>query len=550
MCAKGLVSCGVNMNDEQEVLVSRGWVQVRYWWWLFCLSVKDDGGGDCEGLRRRVVDYGVNENVEGELLPSRGRVLVSFWLWFGFSMKGDGGGLRTKMDAGDLCKNKESGIFPEHGAIFMSNRSTLKECFERSLFGLPGSFSDFVKNVKAGMILFLFEFEERKLHGVFEAITDGGMNISPHAYVSSGQQFPAQVKFTRILRCDPLFENEFCDAIRDNYFTKYKFNFGLSEDQVQSLMWLFNSRKREVPRSLHQKKRKTRKWDFQIIEDVLKKGRVTNPLKRKLNVNHGTPVTAEQEVEKLFLSPESFGKGESMHLDVDAYDPENPGFNQSVTSGANSAASYESHELPTLLKKKENLHIFEDDNEDFIPLCSTDHSDLEDGELGNSSEGSDEEQIELDMLIGIDDSSIPVPRFLLSDKESDKLGDSSSAAVSDFQSKDESDNLNSLPSKGMYCDEPKEKTSVFSRLNFSSKGVASKNQNDANGKDLVNNMSRENKQYQYESIKDVRQQSKNGAMYKRASVFLRLAGASDAVSPQVPSRTGLYERTGGWKKVW
>lgn len=63
MCAKGLVSCGVNMNDEQEVLVSRGWVQVRYWWWLFCLSVKDDGGGDCEGLRRfgwsPVVVYGV-----------------------------------------------------------------------------------------------------------------------------------------------------------------------------------------------------------------------------------------------------------------------------------------------------------------------------------------------------------------------------------------------------------------------------------------------------------------------------------------------------------
>ena len=43
-----------------------------------------------------------------------------------------------------------------------------------------------------------------------------------------------QVKFTRILRCDPLFENEFCDAIRDNYFTKYKFNLGLSEDQVCS----------------------------------------------------------------------------------------------------------------------------------------------------------------------------------------------------------------------------------------------------------------------------------------------------------------------------
>ncbi|XP_024629804.1 uncharacterized protein [Medicago truncatula] len=378
------------------------------------------------------------------------------------------------------------------------------------------------------------------------------MNIAPRAYVSSGKQFPAQVKFTRILRCDPLFENEFCDAIRDNYFTKYKFNLGLSVDQVRSLMWLFNSRKCEAPRSLHRKKRKTRKWDFQIIEDVLEKGGVTNPPKRKLIVNHGTPVTAKQEVEKLSLSPESLGKGESMHLDVDAYDPEHPGFNKSVASGAYSAASFESRELPTLQEKKENFHIFEDGNEDFIPLCSTDHSDLEDGELGNSSDGSDEEQIELDMLIGNDDSSIPVPRFLLSDKESDKLGDSSSDAVSDFQSKDESDHLNSLLSKGMYCDEPKQKTSVFSRLSVSLKGIASKNQNDANRKDLVNknNMSRKNKQYQYESIKDATQQRENGTTYKRASVFLRLTGASDAVSPQVPSMTGLYVRTGGLKKVW
>jgi len=74
------------------------------------------------------------------------------------------------------------------------------------LFGLPGSFSDFVKNVKAGIILFLFEFEERKLHGVFEAITDGGMNIAPQAYVSSGKQFPQVVIFTIIL-CFPYFNS-------------------------------------------------------------------------------------------------------------------------------------------------------------------------------------------------------------------------------------------------------------------------------------------------------------------------------------------------------
>lgn len=196
-----------------------------------------------------------------------------------------------KKDSRDFGKRKVSGNFPEDGAIFMSNRSTLKECFQRNLFGLPDSFADFVHNIKAGMILFVFEFEARKLYGVFKAISDGGMNIVPHAYVSSGKQYPSQVvicifilclpfsnsfpqlwhklilyfylyfafpnilirfyfynilyefiyvygfdqvKFTTILRCDPLSEDEFCDVIRDNYFTTYKFKFGLSKDQVCS----------------------------------------------------------------------------------------------------------------------------------------------------------------------------------------------------------------------------------------------------------------------------------------------------------------------------
>lgn len=86
-----------------------------------------------------------------------------------------------------------SGDLPVNGAIFMSNRSTKDECFERRVFGLPLSFGNFVKNVKAGMLLFLFEHEERNLYGVFKATSDGRMNIKPHAYHSLGMSFPAQV---------------------------------------------------------------------------------------------------------------------------------------------------------------------------------------------------------------------------------------------------------------------------------------------------------------------------------------------------------------------
>ncbi|XP_023639381.1 uncharacterized protein LOC111830903 [Capsella rubella] len=138
-----------------------------------------------------------------------------------------------------------SGEFPEFGAIFMSNDFTRKECLRRELFGLPMRQAGFVKHVKAGMILFLFEFESRELHGVFQASSDGDINIEPNAFHSSGKQFPAQVKFTEKWRCRPLPESEFRHAILENYFTATKFNFGLSKAQVQRLLKLFSLKKED-----------------------------------------------------------------------------------------------------------------------------------------------------------------------------------------------------------------------------------------------------------------------------------------------------------------
>lgn len=132
---------------------------------------------------------------------------------------------------------------PEYGAIFMSNSATKRECFSRRLFGLPSSQSRFVMQVKYGMILFLFEYEKRQLHGVFRACSDGAMYIEPDAFRKSGKQFPAQVKFTPIWSCIPLKEDEFRDIIKENYFSAHKFNFGLSEEQVCRLLYKFSLRK-------------------------------------------------------------------------------------------------------------------------------------------------------------------------------------------------------------------------------------------------------------------------------------------------------------------
>lgn len=159
------------------------------------------------------------------------------------------------------------------GAIFMSNRKTKQECIKRKLFGLPLSRTCFIMKIKAGMLLFLFENEERKLYGVFEATSDGALNIVPNAFISSGSSFPAQVLFRRIWMCQPLFEHEFGDAIKENYYTHNKFNFGLSYEQVFKLVHLFSSRRIGVDLHLRQGRPNDMITEFEM--SGRDKGRVT-----------------------------------------------------------------------------------------------------------------------------------------------------------------------------------------------------------------------------------------------------------------------------------
>jgi hypothetical protein len=78
------------------------------------------------------------------------------------------------------------------GAIFMCNRTTMKECLDLLLFGLPRSRRALVEQIVPGMKLFLFEFERRELWGVFEATSCGAMDIVPNAY--TGGSFAWQVR--------------------------------------------------------------------------------------------------------------------------------------------------------------------------------------------------------------------------------------------------------------------------------------------------------------------------------------------------------------------
>lgn len=73
------------------------------------------------------------------------------------------------------------------------------------LFPCPGSFSglpaqhfSYVKNVDPGLPLFLFNYSDKKLHGIFEAASTGQMNINPYGWTTDGAEktlYPAQVSY-------------------------------------------------------------------------------------------------------------------------------------------------------------------------------------------------------------------------------------------------------------------------------------------------------------------------------------------------------------------
>ncbi|KQJ91511.1 uncharacterized protein LOC100841770 isoform X2 [Brachypodium distachyon] len=133
------------------------------------------------------------------------------------------------------------------GAIFMSNSETREQCFRTNVFGLPPEYEPFVTDVKQGMPLFLFDYTERKLYGVFEATSDGGMNINRAAFRSNGRTYPAQVCFNIVWKCRPLREDEFFPAIEENYYFSKKFYFDLSYQQVVQLYGLFEKKRVEYP---------------------------------------------------------------------------------------------------------------------------------------------------------------------------------------------------------------------------------------------------------------------------------------------------------------
>ncbi|XP_027352391.1 kelch-like protein 3 isoform X2 [Abrus precatorius] len=146
------------------------------------------------------------------------------------------------------------------GVIFGCKNATMKECLYKQLFGLPAQHFSYVKNIDPGLPLFLFNYSDRKLHGIFEAASSGKMYIDPYGWTTDGlerTQYPAQVQIRVQLQCQPLSEDKFRQAIADNYYNHNHFWFELDHGQTAKLISLLSSSlaiapSNSVPQNTHQ----------------------------------------------------------------------------------------------------------------------------------------------------------------------------------------------------------------------------------------------------------------------------------------------------------
>ncbi|RDY12075.1 Kelch-like protein 1, partial [Mucuna pruriens] len=130
------------------------------------------------------------------------------------------------------------------GVIFGCKNATIKECLSKQLFGLPAQHFSYVKNIDPGLPLFLFNYSDRKLHGIFEAASSGKMFIDPYGWTTDGSertQYPAQVQICVRLQCQPLSEEKFKQVMADNYYTHNHFWFELDHGQTSKLISLLSS---------------------------------------------------------------------------------------------------------------------------------------------------------------------------------------------------------------------------------------------------------------------------------------------------------------------
>lgn len=134
------------------------------------------------------------------------------------------------------------------GVIFGCSHETYDECVNGLIFGLPRPHICYVQYIVPGMPVFLYNYSDRTMHGIFKAVSEGDIEINPRGWTTfpnQRTQYPAQVRVEVYNQCPSLSEREFRPLLKDCYSQdtsqSSRLCFELKRSEAQNLCRLFNA---------------------------------------------------------------------------------------------------------------------------------------------------------------------------------------------------------------------------------------------------------------------------------------------------------------------
>ena len=152
-------------------------------------------------------------------------------------LPGPSAGLSAPGLAGAIAPNA-----PAAGMIFGCTNATFDECVQRAVVGLPRKYLQLVQSiVPMQTFVFVFNYSDRHLHGVYLATSRGTENLVPAAWTKAEPgvppaegPFPAQCSFSIIEETAPCPEAEFKHVLE--YTERQRFRFKLGRWQACELV--------------------------------------------------------------------------------------------------------------------------------------------------------------------------------------------------------------------------------------------------------------------------------------------------------------------------
>jgi len=162
------------------------------------------------------------------------------------------------------------------GYVFLCSDMTQQECFDRLLFGGGEKYANRVRGVQKGHKLFLYNYNSKKLYGIFEAASDPQTNIDPAAWKG---EYPWQIRVKSLKDLKPISREDIKDIL--GFDRAGRPTARLDVSKVEALELLFNGEKRAQTyaddiQHITEDGHRVRSRPEQIIDNWLYKNRIAH----------------------------------------------------------------------------------------------------------------------------------------------------------------------------------------------------------------------------------------------------------------------------------